>query len=42
MQRRWRVLLSLLVALVCWSVPGGAQQPQPGGTLRLALTGDLT
>ena len=42
MQRRWLVLLSLLVALVCWSVPGWAQQPTPGGTLRLALAGDLT
>src|SRR5262245_3429314 len=40
MQRRWPVLLSLLVVLVCWSAPGWAQQPRYGGTLRLALPGD--
>jgi len=42
MQKRWLVLLSLLVALVCWSAPGGAQQPKLGGTLRLAMPGDMT
>ena len=42
MQRRWRVLLSLLVALLCWSDPGWAQQPKRGGTLRLAMPGDMT
>ena len=42
MQRRWLVLLSLLVVLVCWLAPGGAQQPKPGGTLRLAMPGDMT
>src|SRR3989441_9589523 len=42
MQRRWLVLLSLIVALVFWSVPGWAQQPKPGGTLRLAMPGDMT
>jgi ABC-type transport system substrate-binding protein len=40
MQRRWLVLLSLLVVLICWSAPGRAQQPRYGGTLRLALPGD--
>src|SRR5947207_119511 len=40
MQRRWLVLLSLIVALVCWSAPGWTQQPKPGGTLRIALPGD--
>src|SRR5205085_8820137 len=40
MQRRWLVLLSLLVALVCWSTPGWGQHPKPGGTLRIALPGD--
>src|SRR6266436_2488059 len=42
MQKRWLVLLNLLAALVCWSAPGGAQQPKLGGTLRLALPGDMT
>ncbi len=42
MQRRWLVLLSLIVALVFWSEPGWTQQPKPGGTLRIALSGDLT
>ena len=42
MQKRWLVLLNLLVALVCWSAPGGAQQPKLGGTLRLAMPGDMT
>jgi len=36
------VLLSLLIALVLWVEPGWTQQPKPGGTLRVALTGDLT
>jgi len=40
MERRWLVLLSLLVALGCWSDPGWAQQPKPSGTLRIALPGD--
>ncbi len=34
------VLLSLLVALVLGTGPGWAQQPKPGGTLRIALPGD--
>src|SRR5262249_48034004 len=42
MQTRWLVLLNLLVALVCGAAPGGAQQPKLGGTLRLAMPGDMT
>ena len=34
------VLLSLLVALVLGTGLGWAQQPKPGGTLRIALPGD--
>jgi ABC-type transport system substrate-binding protein len=34
------VLLSLLVAFVLGTGPGWAQQPKPGGTLRIALPGD--
>src|SRR5712692_5120255 len=33
---------SLVVALVLWSSLGWAQQPKPGGTLRIALASDLT
>src|SRR5215469_6289810 len=36
------VLLSLLIALGAWTGLGWAQQPKPGGTLRIALSGDLT
>src|SRR5947209_7432001 len=36
------VLVSLLITVVLWTAPGWAQQPRPGGTLRVALTGDLT
>ena len=42
MKRRQLVLCSLGVMLLLWSGPGRAQQPKPGGTLRLALAGDLT
>src|SRR2546428_13385099 len=42
MQRRWLVLLSLIVALVGWSALGWAQQPKPGGTMRIAMPGDMT
>ncbi len=40
MQRRWLVLFSLLIALVCGSAPGWTQQPRYGGTLRIAWPGD--
>ena len=36
------VLLSLLIALILWGGLGWTQQPKPGGTLRIALSGDLT
>ena len=36
------VLLSLLVACMLGTGPSWAQQPKPGGTLRLALAADLT
>ena len=36
------VLVGLLTAMVLWAGPGWAQQPKPGGTLRVALAGDLT
>jgi peptide/nickel transport system substrate-binding protein len=36
------VLLGLLIALMLWAGPGWTQQPKPGGTMRLALAGDLT
>lgn len=40
---RWRfVLVSGLMALVSLSSLTWAQQPKPGGTLRIALAGDLT
>ncbi len=42
MQIRRLILLSLTMAYVLWAGPGWAQQPKPGGTLRLALAGDLT
>jgi ABC-type transport system substrate-binding protein len=42
MKRCRLVFLSLLVALMLWVDPGQAQQPKPGGTLRVALAGDLT
>ena len=37
MWRRRFVLWSLVVTLLLWSGLGRAQQPKPGGTLRLAL-----
>src|ERR671934_1495556 len=40
MRTRWPVLLSLLVGLGLWTGLGWAQQPKPGGTLRIALPGD--
>jgi peptide/nickel transport system substrate-binding protein len=36
------VLVSLLITLVLWAGAGWAQQPKPGGTLRIAMPGDLT
>src|SRR6266581_5737014 len=36
------VLVSLLVAFVLGTGPGWAQQPKYGGTMRIALTSDLT
>jgi peptide/nickel transport system substrate-binding protein len=36
------VLVSLLTAVVLWAGAGRAQQPKPGGTLRIAMPGDLT
>ena len=40
MQRRWLVWFSLLVGGVLWAAVGWAQQPRPGGTLRIAFPGD--
>jgi len=34
------VVVSVLISLVFWVGPGWAQQPKPGGTLRIALPGD--
>src|SRR5712691_12623945 len=42
MNIRQIVLCSLIVTLVLWSGLGWTQQPKPGGTMRLALAGDLT
>jgi len=42
MKTRQLVFFSLIVALVLWSGLGWAQQPKYGGTLRLALAGDMT
>src|SRR5256714_1277697 len=42
MQGRRLVLVSLLIAVLLWAGPGWAQQPKPGGMLRLAMPGDLT
>ena len=42
MQRRWLIFSALSLPWSCWSVPGWAQQPKPGGTLRVALAGDMT
>jgi len=42
MRRRWLMLGSLFVALMLAPVVGGAAQPKSGGTLRIALPGDMT
>ena len=42
-QRTSFTALTILIgALVLCAAPGWAQQPQPGGTLRLAMPGDMT
>jgi ABC-type transport system substrate-binding protein len=42
MRRRWCILLSLIGAVVLWSGLSWSQQPKPGGTLRIAMPGDMT
>jgi peptide/nickel transport system substrate-binding protein len=42
MKRCWVMLLSLIGALVLWSGMSWGQQPQYGGTLRIAMPGDMT
>ena len=42
MQRRGLTILCLMTALAVWSGVSRAQQPQYGGTLRIALPGDVT
>jgi ABC-type transport system substrate-binding protein len=42
MKTRRLVWSSLLVIVVLWTSLGWAQQPKPGGTLRLAMPGDMT
>ena len=42
MKTRRLVWSSLLVVVVLWTSLGWAQQPKPGGTLRLAMPGDMT
>jgi peptide/nickel transport system substrate-binding protein len=42
MRRRWLRLGSLFVALILAPVIGWAAQPKSGGTLRIALPGDMT
>jgi ABC-type transport system substrate-binding protein len=42
MKGRWFMLLSLIGALVLWSGMSWGQQPQYGGTLRIAMPGDMT
>ncbi len=42
MKRWWLMLPSLIGALVLWSGLSWGQQPQYGGTLRIALPGDAT
>jgi hypothetical protein len=40
MKRRQLVVWSLVVLLLLWPGLSWAQQPKPGGTLRIALPGD--
>jgi peptide/nickel transport system substrate-binding protein len=42
MKTLWLTILCLTAALVLWSGFGWAQRPRYGGTLRIALPGDLT
>ena len=42
MKMRQLVCFSLLVVMVLWTGLGWTQQPKPGGTLRLAMPGDMT
>jgi peptide/nickel transport system substrate-binding protein len=42
MKTRWLMILCVVIALVLCSSLSWAQQPQYGGTLRIALPGDLT
>ena len=42
MQTRRLMVCGLVMILVLWSGLGWAQQPRHGGTLRIALSGDLT
>jgi ABC-type transport system substrate-binding protein len=42
MKTRWLTRFCLITPLVLWSGLIAAQQPQYGGTLRIALPGDLT
>jgi peptide/nickel transport system substrate-binding protein len=42
MRGRWLFLLSLIGAVVIGSSLGWGQQPKPGGTLRIAMPGDMT
>jgi len=42
MKARWFILLTLIGTMVLWSPIGRAEQPKPGGTLRLAMPGDMT
>jgi ABC-type transport system substrate-binding protein len=42
MTKRWPMLLSLITVAMLWSTLAWTEQPQYGGTLRIALPGDVT
>jgi ABC-type transport system substrate-binding protein len=42
MKQRWFVLLCLIGAVAIWSGLSWAQQPGHGGSLRIAMPGDMT
>jgi peptide/nickel transport system substrate-binding protein len=42
MKQRWFVLLCIIGAIAIWSGLSLAQQPKHGGTLRIAMPGDMT